>query len=122
MVSTKVKRIVLADDHAEVQKQLEARLRRESDFEVVGLAVNSIQTLQEANVKHPDLLLIDPIMRDGLGIATLKQICSVSNVKVIVLTAFVDTELEMKLNQMNIKKIFVKGILFSQLLLELRAI
>lgn len=115
-------RILLADDHAEVQKQLEASLRRESDFDVVGVTVNSIQALQEVISKHPDILLIDPMMRDGLGLATLRQICSALPVKIIVLTAFVDTELKIELNKMNIDKIFMKGILFSQLLLELRAI
>ena len=117
-----LKRILLADDHVEVQKQLEARLKRESDFDVVGVTVNSIQTLQEASSKHPDILLIDPMMRDGLGLASLRQICSALPVKIIVLTAFVDTELKIELNKMKINKIFVKGILFSQLLLELRAV
>jgi DNA-binding NarL/FixJ family response regulator len=120
--SRMVKRILLADDHVEVQKQLEKRLKRESDFDVVGVSVNSIRTLQEASTKYPDILLIDPMMRDGLGIATLRQICSALPVKIIVLTAFVDTELKLELNKMNIQKIFVKGILFSQLLLELRGL
>lgn len=51
----------------------------------------------------------------------IRQICSTLPVKVIVLTAFVDTELKIELNKMNIDKFFVKGILFSQLLLELRS-
>lgn len=120
--SKTVTRILLADDHIEVQKQLEVRLKRESDFDVVGVAVNSIQILQEASVKHPDILLIDPIMRDGLGLATLREICSNLPMKVIVLTAFVDTELKIELNKMNIDKIFMKEILFSQLLMELRSV
>lgn len=115
-------RIVLADDHPQVRGQLAARLKRESDFEVAGVAANSIQTLQEAQAKQPDLLLIDPMMRDGLGLATLRQVCSgLPNIIVVVLTAFVDTTLNIQLREMGIKHILAKGVLFTQLVTELRA-
>ena len=115
-------RIVLADDHPQVRGQLAARLKRESDFEVAGVAANSIQTLQEAKAKKPDLLLIDPMMRDGLGLATLRRVrSSLPNVIVVVLTAFVDTTLNIQLKEMGIKHILAKGVLFTQLATELRA-
>jgi DNA-binding NarL/FixJ family response regulator len=115
-------RILLADDHPQVREQLAARLRRESDFDVVGVTANSVQTLQEAQVKLPDLLLMDPIMRDGLGLATLRQVrANLPNLVVVVLTAFIDTTLNIHLREMGIKHILAKGVLSSQLLSELRA-
>ena len=113
---------MLADDHPQLRGQLAARLRRESDFDVVGVAANSVQTLQEAQMQRPDLLLMDPIMRDGLGLATLRQVrANLPNVVVVVLTAFIDTTLNIQFREMGIKHILAKGILSSQLLSELRA-
>ena len=115
-------RILLADDHPQVREQLAARLRRESDFDVVGVTANSVQTLREAQVKLPDLLLMDPIMRDGLGLATLRQVrANLPNMVVVVLTAFIDTTLNIHFREMGIKHILAKGVLSSQLLSELRA-
>lgn len=115
-------RILLADDHLQVRGKLAARLRRESDFEVVGVTTNSIQTLQEAQAKQPDLLLMDPMMRDGLGLATLRQLrANLPNMVVVVLTAFIDTTLNIQFREMGIKHILAKGVLSSQLLSELRA-
>ena len=115
-------RILLADDHPQLRGQLAARLRRESDFKVVGVTANSIHTLQEAQAKQPDLLLMDPMMRDGLGLATLRQVCTnLPNIVVVVLTAIIDTTLNIQLREMGIKHILAKGVLSSQLLSELRA-
>ena len=115
-------RILLADDHLQVRGKLAARLRRESDFEVVGVTTNSIQTLQEAQAKQPDLLLMDPMMRDGLGLATLRQMrANLPNMVVVVLTAFIDTTLNIQFREMGIKHILAKGVLSSLLLSELRA-
>jgi DNA-binding NarL/FixJ family response regulator len=114
-------RILVADDHPQVREQLAARLRRESDFVVVGVTANSVQTLQEAQVRHPELLLMDPIMRDGLGLATLRQVrASFPELVIVVLTAFVDTALNMHFQQMGIRHVLTKGIESPQLLAALR--
>jgi len=114
-------RILLADDHSQVREQLVARLKWEPDFEVTGVAVNSFQTLQEAKSKQLDLLLMDPMMRDGLGLATLRQLrADLPNMIVVILTAVVDTTLNIQLQEMKIKHILTKGVLSSRLLSELR--
>ena len=121
-VRTRKVRILLADDHPQVRGQLALQLKRESDFDVVGVAANSIQTLRAAHAMQPDLILIDPMMRDGLGLATLRRVrISLPNIIIVVLTAFVDTTLNIQLREMGIKHILAKGVLFSQLVAELRA-
>lgn len=115
-------RILLADDHPLVREQLAARLSREIDFELVAVAATSRATMQEIQLKHPHLLLIDPIMRDGLGLATLRQVCAnFPDLVSVVLTAYVDTALKMHFQQMGIRHILTKGVASSQLLTELRA-
>lgn len=104
-------RILLADDHPQVQEQLEARFRREADFDVVGLANNSIQTLMDAYEKRPDLLLMDPIMRDGLGLATIRQISiQIPETAIVVLTAFIDTMLAVQLREIGVSHVLTKGV------------
>ena len=115
-------RILLADDHAQVREQLTARLIREADFELVAVAAESLQALQMAQLHQPDLLLIDPMMRDGLGLSTLRQLhASLPNMIVVVLTAVVDTTLKIRLNDMGLEHILSKGIPTSELLGELRS-
>ena len=121
-IRTTIIRILLADDHTQVREQLTARLIREADFELVGVAVNSFQALQKAQLHEPDLLLIDPMMRDGLGVATLRQLhASLPNMIVVVLTAVVDTTLKIRLKDMEMEHILSKGIPTSELLGELRS-
>ena len=115
-------RILLADDHRQVLEQLAARLSREPDFEVAGVTSKSRATLSETRAKHPDILLMDPFMRDGFGLATLRQIrSSLPSIIVVVLTAFVDTTLNIQLRKIGIKHILAKGVPFSRLVTELRA-
>jgi len=115
-------RILLADDHRVVREQLAVRLSRETDLEVVGVVSASRAILPEIQVKHPHILLIDPLMRDGFGFATLRQVCAkFPDSVVVVLTAYVDTALNMYFHQLGIQHILTKGIGSSQLLAELRA-
>ena len=115
-------RIILADDHAQVREQLTARLNREPDLELVGVAANSLQALQMAQLYQPDLLVIDPMMRDGLGVATLRQLhASLPNMIMVVLTAVVDTALKVRLKEIGMEHILSKGIPTSELLTELRS-
>ena len=114
--------ILLADDHRMVREQLAIRLSREDDFEIVGIASSSRETLQKAQVVRPHLLLMDPMMRDGLGVATLRQVhSSFPKLVIVVLTAYVDTALNMLFQEIGIRHILTKGIESSQLVAELRA-
>jgi DNA-binding NarL/FixJ family response regulator len=116
-------RILLADDHAQVQRQLVARFKREADFDVVGVANNSIQTLMKTYEKKPDLLLMDPIMRDGLGLAALRQIClQLPETTVVVLTAFIDTMLAVQLREIGVNCVLTKGVSTSRLLSTIRSV
>lgn len=115
-------RLVLADDHPQVRERLAVRLSRESDIELAGVASNSRLTLRSAIDERPDVLLIDPMMRDGRGLATLRQLVTeLPDLAVVVLTAFIDTTLEMQLRSMGVRHILVKGISTTDLLAELRS-
>ena len=115
-------RILLADDHHQVLEQLAVRLSRETDFEVAAVTSTSRATLHETRANHPDLLLIDPFMRDGLGLATVRQLRgNFPKLVIVVLTSYIDTALNMQLREMGIQHILTKDIASSKLLAELRA-
>ena len=115
-------RILLSDDHPLVRAQLAARLTRETDFELVGVAATSRETWQELALMQPHVLLMDPLMRDGLGLATLRQVhASFPGLVIVVLTVYVDTALNMHFQGMGIRHILTKGIASSELIAELRA-
>ena len=114
-------RILLSDDHPLVREQLAARLTRETNFELVGVAASSRETWQALELMHPHVLLIDPLMRDGLGLATLRQVhASFPGLVIVVLTVYVDTALNMHFQGMGIQHILTKGIASSELISKLR--
>ena len=103
--------IVIADDHLQVRTQILARLSREADFAVVGLADNSAATVACANATRPQILLIDPMMGDGLGLDAIRQVRSnVPEAAVVVLTAFTDTAQKIELEKLGVRSILNKGI------------
>lgn len=103
------KHIVIADEHTRVRQQLVHRLKREPDFVVVGEASNSAQTLNFVRSTTPDILLIDPMMSDGQGLATLRKIIrDLPQTAIVVLTAVIDTALRMTLTDLGVKHILSK--------------
>lgn len=104
-------RILLADDHAGVRTLVRDRLMRESCLQIVGEAENSAQALAKALALKPDIVLIDPMMRDGLGIEVTRQITTcLPRTAVIVLTAFADTAQAIELRKAGTRYILNKGI------------
>jgi DNA-binding NarL/FixJ family response regulator len=116
-------RILLADDHINVRNQVRVRLSRECDLEVVGEASSSAQTIEYALVSRPHVILIDPMLRDGLGLKALRQITGyLPQTAIVVLTAFADTALQIDLRKIGVHCILTKGVNSQELLDTLRAV
>ena len=112
-------RILLADDHPGVRAQIRARLSHEPHFEIVGEAESSAQAVECALSLKPHVVLIDPMMRDGLGIEATRQIAArLPATAVVVLTAFADTAQQIELRKAGTRYILNKGI-ESQRLVEI---
>ncbi len=104
-------RILLADDHRGVRTQMRARLSHEPNFLIVGEAENSAQAVECALTAKPEVVLIDPMMRDGLGLEATRQIAArLPDTAVVVLTAFADTAQRIELRKAGIHHILDKGI------------
>lgn len=115
--------IILVDDHSQVRAQILARLAREPDFQVVGLADTSNGAILTAIATHPKLVLIDPLLGDGQGMDAIREIrTQAPNATIVVLSAFTDTAQKIELESMGVRSILNKGIASHKLLDILRAV
>ena len=57
-----VKSVLIADDNGFVRQRLRELFDREPDFEVCAVAKNGMKAIEEAELSHPDLILLDPSM------------------------------------------------------------
>ncbi len=116
-------RILLADDHLAVRAQIRARLSHEPAFAVVAEADNSKQAIECTLASRPDIVIMDPMMRDGMGIEAVRQIVSrLPDTVVVILTAFSDTAQQIELRRAGIRHILNKGIESKRLLQLLKDI
>jgi len=81
-------RIVIADDHAVLRESLSALLDTQTDFQVVGKAVNGVEALELVQQHQPDVLVLDLFMPGGDGFEVLRTLDRAnSRVAAVVLTA-----------------------------------
>jgi NarL family two-component system response regulator LiaR len=103
--------ILLADEHTNVRARIYERLMREPTLDVVALAETSREAVDAALACHPAVVLIDPIMRDGLGLDAIRQIFELlPTTAIVVLSAAVDTAQLIELRKLGVKNILNKGI------------
>src|SRR5512145_1125468 len=80
-------RLLIIDDHAVVRKGLIMVLRLEPDFEVVGEAENGRKGVALAQTLKPDLVLLDLVMPEMDGRATIAALqASLPGVRILILT------------------------------------
>jgi len=86
-------KVLLVDDHEMVRIGLAAVLGTEDGIEVVGEAGSGEEGIRLAQEYHPDVVLMDLVM-DGMdGIETTRLLMNqFPNLKVIVLTSYLDDE------------------------------
>jgi len=86
-------KVLIVDDDALIREGLKILLEIEVDFQVVGTASNGQEALEMCRKKKPDLVLMDirmPVMDGVLGTKLIKS--HFKDVKVVVLTTFMDDE------------------------------
>jgi len=103
-------RVVLADDHPVVRGGLRALLESIDGYEVVGEAVDGEGAVREAQLEHPDVVLMDIRMpgMDGLE-ATRRLRVAVPDTMVLVLTMFDDDDTVFAAMQAGARGYLLKG-------------
>lgn len=108
-------RVLIADDHPIVRDGLKKLLSLEPDIEVVGVAGDGREVLEQAAQHRPDVILLDLRMPNLDGIGTLQALQQRgSQAKVIILTASED-----KNEFVQVMKLGARGIVLKQTASEL---
>ncbi len=82
-------RVLIADDHTIVRKGIRALLFTEPGMEVVGEASNGLETVHQAALLVPDVILMDLVMPKMNGIEATRQITERQpGTRILVLTSF----------------------------------
>ncbi|BAU66439.1 hypothetical protein STA3757_38440 [Stanieria sp. NIES-3757] len=85
--------ILLVDDQKTARESIRAKLESETDLKIVGLANDGESAIEQIELLHPDIVLLDIEMPNLDGIATTKIICqNFVGVKVIILSMHDDDQ------------------------------
>jgi DNA-binding NarL/FixJ family response regulator len=86
-------RVLIVDDHAVVREGLRTFLELQDGIEVVGEAADGIQALAQAERLAPEVVLMDLVMPQLDGLGAMRELRERSpEIRVIVLTSFLDDE------------------------------
>ncbi len=86
-------RILVVDDESVVREGVVAILSLQSDMEVVGEAHNGIEAVKLANKTKPDVILLDMVMPEQDGLATIPKLKEIlPDSRILVLTSFAESD------------------------------
>jgi NarL family two-component system response regulator LiaR len=114
-------RVLICDDHFMVRQGLSTYFELQDDFEVVGEASNGKQAVEMAKEKRPDVMLMDLLMPELDGLSALRLLKG-ANVRVIMLTSFLDAEKAMACIEEGAMGFLTKDIQPADLVDAIRAV
>ena len=86
-------KVLLVDDQTLIRQGIRLLLEIEADIQVVGQAANGREALQQVEILHPDVVLMDVRMPEMDGVTATRMLSErFPEVKVIILTTFEDDE------------------------------
>ncbi len=115
-------RLVIVDDHSIVREGLCSILNAEPDFQVVGEASNGEEALRVVARTRPDVVLLDLKMPGAPGADVCRDITAKRpETAVIILTAFLDSDMIYRCIQAGAKGYVVKDVERADLKRKIRA-
>ena len=86
-------RLLVVDDHEVVRQGLVALLDRRSGFQVVSQAGSVAESIEQARLYRPDIIVMDVRLPDGSGVEACRAIRDeLPDTRIIMLTSFPDDE------------------------------
>lgn len=116
-------RILLADDHTIMRNGLRLLLERQSDFSVVGEASNGREAVELADLKTPDVIIMDVAMPMMNGIEATARITAASpKVAVIILSMHSDESYVLRALKAGARGYLLKDSAEGDLIAAVRAV
>ena len=123
VISSKVKRVIIADDHKIIREGLRSLLERSGEFECVGEADDGRQAVMLANELRPDVVIMDIAMPNVNGIEATRQIKSeLPEVEVVVLSMHATRNYVLQVLEAGASAYLLKDSAFDELSTALFAI
>ena len=115
--------MLLADDHPVVRAGLRALLGTLPGLEVVGEAADGASAVREAQVLHPDVVLMDVRMPELDGVEATRQICArVPGTAVLILTMYEDDATVFTAMQAGARGYLLKDVGQDELVTAIRSV
>ncbi|HVP36243.1 MAG TPA: response regulator transcription factor [Terriglobales bacterium] len=116
-------KILIADDHKILRQGIRSLLAPHADFEVVGETSDGPETLKETFKLKPDVVLMDIGMPNLNGFEATRQIKKkLPEVKVLVLTMYLDDEYVLQALQSGASGYVLKDVAVEELVTAIRAV
>jgi len=116
-------KILIADDHRILRQGIRSLLAPQPDFEVVGETADGPETLKETFRLKPDVVLMDIGMPNLNGFEATRQIKKkLPEVKVLVLTMYLDDEYVLQALQSGASGYVLKDVAVEELVTAIRAV
>lgn len=117
------KKIMIVEDHVLFRDGLRSLFRNSPDFEIVGEAGTIQEAVENARVLHPDIVLMDYTLPDGVGPEATKKILRVlPNCKIVFLTVHETEEKLFEAIRAGAKGFLPKNIDGENLIYSLRSL
>lgn len=117
-----MERVLIVDDHRIIAELLEVTIRSEPGFEMVGHAQSVASALEMTDELQPDVVIMDVRLGDGDGIAATAELTERHpDLRVLILTAFVDQQLLQRAAAANACALLPKDAELTSMLEALRS-
>lgn len=114
-------RVLVVDDQNVVREGIVAILSFQPDIEVVGEAVDGIQSLEIARKTRPDVILLDMVMPRQDGLTTIPMLRAIiQDARILVLTSFAESDRVYQAIKAGALGYMLKDITRAQLLQSIR--
>jgi DNA-binding NarL/FixJ family response regulator len=116
-------RVIVADDHTVLRDGLRYLLEAQGDIEIVGMAANGQEALDQAMLNCPDVILMDISMPVMNGIEATRHICEIcAHTKVAILSMHHTTEYMQRALEAGAVGYLLKDSAGSELVTAIRAL
>ncbi len=116
-------KILIVDDHRVVNEGIKSALQDFPEFEVVGEAVDGLQSVELAKSLSPDIVIMDVSMPNLNGLEATQQIKQFNPaIKIIVYTMYSDKEFVLDFLMAGVSAYVLKDDPLSDLILALNAV